>query len=59
MGKIELNIILWNPIFSGVYIITEQVDNLGYDGFFTTLKLVRVGSPSNIYHLNKTNQKIG
>lgn len=61
MGKIELNVLFYgnSHISSGVYIITEQVDNLGYDGFFTTLKLVRVGSPSNIYHLNKTNQKIG
>lgn len=50
MSSIDIGCIFYGKLHSstGKYIVTKQVDNIGMDGFYTTLSLVRVG-PSERY----------
>lgn len=45
MSKVRLSVLFYGKahISSGEYIINKQVDNIGLDGCWTTLNLVRVG----------------
>lgn len=46
MTHVKVNVYFYGRkhISSGVYVVTEQTDNIGFDGFRTTLKLLRVDS---------------
>lgn len=47
MSKIDIGVIFYGRPYAGgtgSYIVTQQTDEIGLNGFFTTLKLVRVGS---------------
>lgn len=45
MSYVKLNVYFYGQkhISSGLYIITQQVDEVGLSGFFTTLSLTRIG----------------
>ena len=44
MTHVRLNVYFYGRkhISSGVYVVTEQTDNVGFEGFKTTLKLLRI-----------------
>ena len=47
MSKIDLGVLFYGKLYAGAtgsYIVTQQTDNIDTKGFYTTLKLVRVGS---------------
>ena len=47
MSNIDIGCFFYGKLFAGgtgKWIITQQTDTIGSDGFFTTLKLVRVGN---------------
>lgn len=47
MSKIDIGVIFYGRPYAGgtgSYIVTQQTDNIDTRGFYTTLKLVRVGS---------------
>ena len=47
MSKVDLGCLFYGKLYAGAtgsYVISQQVDEIGLNGFFTTLKLVRVGS---------------
>lgn len=46
MSTLDLGVIFFGKLFSatGKYLISQQTDEIGTNGFFSTLKLVRVGS---------------
>ena len=47
MSKVDLGCLFYGKLYAGAtgsYIVTQQTDEVGLNGFFTTLKLVRVGS---------------
>lgn len=47
MSKIDIGCFFYGKLYAGAtgsYIVTQQTDNIDTKGFYTTLKLVRVGS---------------
>jgi len=44
MTHVKLNVLFYGRkhISSGIYVVTEQTDSIGFDGFKTTLKLLRI-----------------
>lgn len=47
MSKVDLGCLFYGKLYAGAtgsYVVTQQTDEVGLNGFFTTLKLVRVGS---------------
>ena len=47
MSKVDLGVFFYGHRYAGgtgSYIISQQTDEIGTNGFFTTLKMVRVGS---------------
>lgn len=47
MSKVDIGCLFYGKLYAGAtgsYIITQQTDNIDTSGFYTTLKLVRVGS---------------
>lgn len=47
MSKIDLGCLFYGKLYAGAtgsYVVTQQTDEIGLNGFFTTLKLVRVGN---------------
>ncbi len=44
MTHVRLNVLFYGRkhISSGIYVVTEQTDTIGFDGFKTTLKLLRI-----------------
>lgn len=53
MTHIRLNVYFYGRrhISSGLYVVTKQVDNIGYDGFRTTLSLLRVDKAEDLDEL--------
>lgn len=51
MSKVRLNILFYGNkhVYSGLYIITSQVDNISESGCRTTLELTRVGGDDDNY----------
>ena len=45
MTHVRINVYYFGRkhISSGLYVVTKQVDNVGYDGFRTTLSLLKIG----------------
>ena len=50
MSKVRLKVYFYGKLHtsSGLYIINKQVDDIGEQGYFTTLNLVRVGSDNTL-----------
>lgn len=47
MSKVDLGCLFYGRLYAGgtgSFVITSQTDSIGTDGFYTTLKMVRVGS---------------
>ena len=47
MSKVDIGCFFYGRLYAGAtgsYIVSQQTDEIGLNGFFTTLKLVRVGS---------------
>lgn len=47
MSKVDLGCLFYGKLYAGAtgsYIVTQQTDSIDTNGFYTTLKLVRVGS---------------
>ena len=47
MSKIDIGCFFYGKLYAGAtgsYIVSQQTDSIDFQGFYTTLKLVRVGS---------------
>lgn len=51
MSKVRLNILYYGnkDIYSGLYLINEEVDEIGLNGCWTTLKLIRTGGDNSVF----------
>lgn len=60
MSKVRLNILFYGnkDIYSGLYLINEEVDEVSVNGCWTTLKLIRTGGDNSVFGGGSANEFI-